>query len=366
MLDKIKAGKNLTQEEISWFLHQMVRDRAFPLIMSTKQIWYDNHPLIKVMAQFKTWSIRQTEHIWNDVLKYTIKTKDPTRLIGFVTGVLVAGEIYNEMRDWLYGKQESILSQSKLPEGERDIPKAILEDLLDGGLVGVVSDFSYGIYDWAKGPTFATAKNLGDALTTLKKEPELTVENLKKLTASEVAPYKQVQALYDKVKAKTDASNISQDYMDWRSKTWEWHQKNTMSPYEKWQAWSDRVIWGVQNFPPGENTLALEMFSRQVLLGDVEDAANYVEVMLERAKEPGDLKDNLTSIKQSMSGRSPLGYIAKEDRGKFLASLSEQDRSDIIALDLRYKTLSVQAIQKGYQAFIKKGGLRKVLVGDEE
>ena len=67
--------------------------------------------------------------------------------------------MYNICRDFLFDKDESILSQFLKDDKERKLVKAILNDLLDGGVVGVFADLSYGIYDWATGVSARTAKS---------------------------------------------------------------------------------------------------------------------------------------------------------------------------------------------------------------
>ena len=65
----ILAGQEVSQEQIESFLAEAVSKNAFPMLLNTKPIWWETHPLMKVLAQFKTWPIRQTNLIYQDVLE---------------------------------------------------------------------------------------------------------------------------------------------------------------------------------------------------------------------------------------------------------------------------------------------------------
>ncbi|MFA7050405.1 MAG: hypothetical protein WC164_04845, partial [Patescibacteria group bacterium] len=358
----ILAGQPVSQEQIEAFLADAVSRNAFPMLLNTKPVWYETHPLMKVLAQFKTWPIRQTNLIWNDVLKYTVKTYirkadsgkysvqigDPTRLIGFIIGTLIAGEIYNILRDWLFGKDESLVSQMrKDPEGRR-IGMAIFNDLIDGGGVGMIADFTYGIFDWASGVTLRTAKNVSDAARNIRNAPALIPQALEQLAEREISPYRQVKQVMQKLDARVDQGNISRQYNQTRAAAWLYKEgKENPTAADKAMAWTDDAIWGRPDYGIGENTLAYELASRQIIVGDIDDAAKYLSYILSRAD---DRKKALTGIKQSMARRSPMGPVAERDRAAFLRSLPDDERHRAVATQRMYLKNYQEALRRAIRS----------------
>jgi len=342
-LAKIESGEQLTQEEISWFLHQAVRDKAFPKIASTKEAWYDSHPLRKIFMQFKTWSARQTAMLYNDVLKYTAKTGDPTRIINYLVGIFVAGELYNILRDTVKDRNESVYSQLKLSKEERKIGRAILKDLVDGGLVGMLADFTYGIFDWGIGPTGSTAKEGLKTASRIIKEFDLKGEVVGELAKKELTPIQQIES----VMKKFDKDSMYTDYSKWRSRAWEF-ANDAKTPEEKLYAWTDRALFGRNRINPGEHSMAYEMINRQIIAGDIDDAAEYVSLLVSRADTPEELMKIRTGLKSSMTRRGPLGGLGKE-RGNFLGKLTTEERTEVLDLERDYREAYKAAINRGWK-----------------
>jgi len=344
----ILAGQEVSQEQIESFLAEAVSKNAFPMLLNTKPIWWETHPLMKVLAQFKTWPIRQTNLIYQDVLKYTVKTGDPTRLIGFLIGTLLAGEIYNLLRDWLFGKDESLVSQMrKDPEGRR-IGMAIFNDLIDGGGVGMIADFTYGIFDWAKGVSWTTGERVVDFAKYVREDWRLTPQALENLVKWEVAPYRQLKGLYNRLDARVDQGNISRQYNQTRAAAWLYKEgKENPTAADKAMAWTDDAIWGRPDYGIGENTLAYELASRQIIVGDIDDAAKYLSYILSRAD---DRKKALTGIKQSMARRSPMGPVAERDRAAFLRSLPDDERHRAVATQRMYLKNYQEALRRAIRS----------------
>jgi len=344
-LEKALAGEELSQDEIEFMLHKAVRDKAFPMVMSTKPIWYDNHPFIKILAQFKTWPVEQTKLIWRDVVKYTAKTGDPTRLIGFLAGTLIAGELYNIVRDFLYDKEESILNQfSKDPE-QRELGWVIVNDLLDGGVVGMIADFTYGIKDWVTGVSARTLANIGETALHIKAKPKLTPQALELLFEQEVTPYRQVKRLADKIdRSLFNEGNVTKHYYKWRAEGWKYKErKENPTIAQKVEAYADRVLIGVPDYGVGENTLAYELAARQVIVGDVADAAKYLRIIISDAE---DIDKAMAGIRISMRSRSPLGKIPEEDMFDFLKQFSAEQRQEATAVQEKYNESYEKAIMK--------------------
>ena len=342
LLGKIDAGQEITQDDVYRFLHEAVRDKAFPMILSTKPIWYDSHPMMKVLAQFKTWPVRQTKMIWDDVLKYTVKTGDMTRLIGFVTGTLIAGELYNIMRDFFYEKEESVLSQLQKPTEDQKIARAVLSDLVDGGLVGMLADFSYGIKDWALGVSANTGKNVSDAFTNIRKAPRLADAALVKLLMKEVAPARQIKSLMTRL----NKESMTHDYQKYRAISWQF-KEGVQNPtvIKKIQSYTDDVVYGFKDYGISEKTLAYEMLSRQVVAGDTKKAARFAEYLYDL--EPDDRKAVEKGLVSSMNRRAPFGVLNHDEQAALAATMSPEELARGKAAQARYKSNYKRAVIRG-------------------
>lgn len=344
LIERLEAGKKISQVEIDFFLHQAIKEKAFPMIMSTKPVWYDNSPWLKVLAQFKTWPVRQLNMVWQDVVKYTVKTGDPSRLIGFLIGTLIAGELYNIARDFLFDKQESIVSVLSDGSTKDELYRAIINDLLDGGVVGMLADFTYGVYDWITGVSARTGKNIWDTFAFIKKQPKLTPQALERLLEKEITPYRQIKKVIEKIDRRfVNKKNISMDFSKWRRRGWEWRlNKKDPTFKDKLDVFTDDILFGTTEHRIGENTLAYELASRQIIAGDVEDAAKYLKLILDGAD---DRKKTLAGIKQSRNNRSPLGKVAKKDMPRFMSQFSNQERREGIELQNKYLGMYNKALR---------------------
>ena len=344
---KIGKGEAVTDDDISKFLHDAVSKYTFPMLLDSKPLWYDRRPFVKLAAQFKTWPLRQLNMIYEDVLKYTIKTGDPTRLVGFVVGTALAGELYNIARDAILHKDESLTSQLQKPSEERRLGKAIINDLLDGGVVGVISDFVYGLWDWALGVTYRTSKNVSDTAKYIKESPGLFGPALEKLLTQEFQPWKQAKGIWERWDAAHNANNLSVPYTHWRAAAFEWKDtKKAPGLLGKVDYYADRMLWGRTEYEIGPHSLAYELAARQVVAGDLDEAAKFLKYILHDCKTAAERKKTLTAIAQSMNSRSPLGPIAEKDRHAFLMALPLDQRREVAMIDRKFEINYRQALRK--------------------
>jgi hypothetical protein len=313
------------------------------MILNSKPIWYDAHPGMKVLAQFKTWPMRQVNMIWQDVVKYTMKTGDPTRLIGFMLGTLIAGEIYALIRDFLWDRDDSLVSQMRKSPQEREIAKAVLNDLVQGGMFGMLADLSYGIWDWAGGVSLSTGGNVLATIADIKKGGiRMADEAIEKLLTREVAPYRQAKQLLNKIDQVSDDANMTAAYWQWRAKAWEW-ERSRKAPglLAKASAYTDDVLFGRPKYDRGGSTLANEMAARQIAAGDIEDAVPFIRHAMEQA---ADESAGLAAAKANMTRTSPLGPVGVERRELFLGALTPEQRVQAEAAQAKYVASYEKAI----------------------
>ena len=283
--------------------------------------------------------------IWNDVLKYTIKTGDPSRLINFLGATLIAGEIYNVARDYLTGREESVTFQLQKTPEEREIGRALINDLIDGGGIGMLADFTYGVFDWATGVSARTGRNIWEAVENIKTTPSLTVEALEKLAAKELSPYRQAKDVIRKVDEARDPANISTDYMRARAKAFRFSkEKEHPGVIGAIDGWLDSAMFGQSRFDIGDNSLAYEMIQRSIIVGDVEDAAQYVEHIIRNSDSPSKAA---AGLKSSARSRSPLGPISAEHRAEFRDSMTPSEWEDFEDINDQFIDLYAEAVDIG-------------------
>ncbi len=335
LVDAMAKGK-ISDEVMSEVLHRTVTNSAFPLTLASKRLWWGNQPWLQTATQFKVWSADQMGFIYKDVLKYTIATGDPSRLARFMIGTWLAGEMYNIARDFLTGKDESLLFTLQDEDGRnvKAIAKSIANALVDGGIVGMLADLTYGITDWAFGPTVASIESAARIAIAVKNDPATTIDGLKKFLLDDVPAAKQAQGLIDRIdRTFFTENNLTENYSKWRKRSFEFQRgKGELTAIERA---TGRVILGRPSRLPGPRTLSLEMITRQVLVGDVEDAADYIVAIFEDTK-PEKIKDLRSAFRQSAINNSPMGNIKKDNVPEFLNQFSKENQEQIKSLQIQW------------------------------
>ncbi|KKM89321.1 hypothetical protein LCGC14_1249870, partial [marine sediment metagenome] len=334
-MTKEKIGDDVMSE----VLHRVVTDSAFPLTLASKRMWWGNRPFVKTMTQFKVWSADQMRFIYKDVLKYTVATGDPSRLARFILGTWIAGELYNIARDFLTDKDESLLSTLQDEDGRnvKAIAKSVANALVDGGIVGMLADLTYGITDWAFGPTVGSIESAARVAIAVKNDPATTIDGLKKFILEDIPAAKQAQGVLDRIdRTFFDEANenLTANYLKWRKRSFDFRRKKgELTTLERAVG---RTVLGGPKRAPGPRSLSLEMIARQVLVGDADDAADYIVGIIKDTK-PEKLKDLKASFRQSARNNSPLSNMALKDIPEFLKQFSKEGQKEIIALQAQWQ-----------------------------
>ena len=336
-LAEAMTKKEIDDDVMAEVLHRVVTDSAFPLTLASKRMWWGNRPFVQTMTQFKVWSADQMRFIYKDVLKYTVATGDPSRLARFILGTWLAGELYNIARDFLKGRDESLVSTLKDPDGRniKDISRSIGNALVDGGVIGMLADLTYGISDWAFGPTVGSIESIARIAIAVKNDPATTVDGLKKFVLEDIPAAKQAQGVLDRIDRTffNVDENLTENYAKWRRRSFDFRKKKgELTTAERLVG---KILLGRGERMPGPRTLSLEMIARQVLVGDVDDAADYIVGIIKDTK-PEKLKDLRASFRQSAVNNSPLGNIAKKDIPEFLNQFSKEGQAEIAALQKQW------------------------------
>ncbi len=330
------SQKEISDDVMSEVLHRTVTDSAFPLTLASKRMWWGNRPFVQTAVQFKVWSADQMRFIYKDVIKYTLATGDPSRLARFIIGTWLAGELYNIARDFLLGKDESLVSTLKDPNGRNftEISKSVGNALIDGGIVGMLADLTYGITDWAFGPTVGSIRSALEGVIETSIDPAKAPSGFKKFILDDIPAAKQAQGILDRIdRTFFDDDNLTEHYAKWRKRSFDFRKKK--GELTEAERLVSGVFLGRSRRLPGPRTLSLEMIARQILVGDPEDAADYIVAIFKDTK-PEKLKNLRASFMQSAKNNSPLGNMRQEDIPKFMNQFSKEGQAEIVSIQLQW------------------------------
>ena len=349
MLAKIESVDDISPDLLDAILHKTVRDNAFPVVLSTKRSWWDNKPFVRMLTQFKVWGTDQIGHVWNDVIKDTVKHRDPSKMIGWIVSMAITGEIYNILRDFILAKDESLLKTLSDSErrNARDISVPILKDIIDGGAVGIFADIIYGLFNLIGGPSAQTLVNMGDTTAKVIWNPTQAKDALKQIAIKETPALRQVQGLFDKIDARFNQNNLTQDYYKWRRRAWEWsHNKKFPTLGDKAKEKAIKSLLGWTRRVPQERTFSYEMITRNILVGDTERASDFLFFLLRKADTPDEQESIERGIQTALDKSSPLGGVADEDLGEFFKSMTSEQRREAVSLQLQWNLNASEATSK--------------------
>jgi hypothetical protein len=342
LADAMAKEGQIPDDVMAEALHRTVTDSAFPLTLASKRLWWDSKPVLQAATQFKVWSADQTRFIYKDVLKYGVETGDWSRFARFMIGTWLAGEMYNIARDELLNKDESVLS--KVKGGSRDeIAMAIGKDLIDGGVVGMLADFTYGIGDWAAGPTTNSISGIATAIDQSRGTATLP-EALGQFLLSDAPALRQVQGTMDSLDSIFDKNNLTEDYSRWQGRSFDFRRKDGESVSDIQGGKIMRMLRGTPPKKATERSLSLNMIARQVLVGDYDDAAQHIKRVI-RDTEVQDMKGVVQSLNTSMRNNSPFGNIQQKKLIFFLQQFSPKEAVKGIELQEQWS--------KGYKKSIE-------------
>ena len=126
-------------------------------------------------------------------------------------------------------------------------------------------------------------------------------------------------SLWDKVDRKyINKDNLTKDYYKFRNAAFEF-KDNYLNPtwQEKLKDKTDDVFWGIQKYKPGDNTLSYQMAARQITVGDIDDAADFISVILNNGGEVSTIKRTLKT------NYSPCGPVKMDERNNFFNALGK-------------------------------------------
>jgi hypothetical protein len=325
----VKAYKDnngvLPQEMVEKAMFSFVKDTQFPLTMATERVWWRSSPLARLLAKFKPFGLDQIGLIANHVARESIKGNFGPA-VRFGVAMVVAGEIYNIVRDLLLDDDESVIvGLATRPEERtaRGIASRMLSNFVDGGGVGMFMDLTYGIGQYILGPVGSTIENASALAVNIARKPRLAPAAIAKFVRQEFAVARQAEGIINRIDRKfLNENNRFIEYKRARATVYD-HLAKQDKTIDAGEAVKTFIYGGIDRLAPGENTLALEYAARQITAGDIEDAADFLKTIVESAETPEKARQ---SILQSLASRAPLGPIPDDQMSEFLNSLSTEQK----------------------------------------
>ena len=333
LANKLASGERLTIDQMDEIMNRFVEDTQFTLTMATKPLWWNNNPWLRLAFKFKTFGVRQTGLLYNTVLKEAFKG-NVAPLARFALYTMFAGELYNILRDILVGDEESLtftMINNPDQRNEKDIALRAFADMADGGFLGIMQDITYGIGDFLGGPAVSTAQNFGEAAMDIIRRPEFPqiTTAWRRFFEREASLFKQtnVLSLVDKKIANENNDLIA--YRVWRDRARKF--QDDIEGEGAVERTLSSAIEGFQDFRRTDRSLTYEYAARQISVGDVDDAADYLEAVLDDA-DPSERKKIVLAMMASMNRRSPLGAVSQANRAKFLKQFPRSVRREAMNL----------------------------------
>jgi len=357
ILFRATSSPGLSQNDLDSIMHRAVRDLAFPVSLSTKRIWWNDNPWFRLAFKFKTWGSDQVGHIYKDVYKRALHG-NIAPLIRFVGAMIFVGEIYNLLRDLLFGKEESItMSMLKRPDrrNPRDIAARCMYNFFDGGGVGIVADLTYGVTEFIVGPVGSTFENFASFGVHTANRPSQIHKAAFESLKQEFVATRQFEAAISTIDKSLDPErNQVQNYTRWRERVFDWREKNGKGTEGRVDAFVTNVLTGFKSeHEVSANTLTFDLAARQITLGDVDDASNHLAALIKN-KKGKERVDIIERIEASMRQRSPLGRLAEEDEAAFMKGFTPEQRREALRFDnlwkSRYQKALGMAIRKAWSS----------------
>jgi hypothetical protein len=336
ILDRLASGARFTPEEVAFVMQKAVEDEQFSMNMLTQPIWYGTNPLFRLLWKFKTFGVRQTEFIWNNVAQEAMRG-NMKPMAKFIGATILLGEVYHTARDLLEGTERGVTMTLLNTPPERRTPEILVDrivgNMIAQGALGIFSDLTWGVSGWVAGPFFgSTIDNVKDFAehVALSATPQQVGLASVELLRDEIVPFKQGERLWLKSKERLendpDRARFS-EYWRFRNGAFQFRRdQERETPLDPIRAGAQRAIRGTQDFPKTERSLAYKNAARLITLGDTDAAVTNLEQILKGVTDFDDRDRLLRGMRQSMVRNAPLGALNLSQQDDYLATLKPGDR----------------------------------------
>lgn len=340
-LQDIWSGrKSLMLDDIDRIMHRMSVDTQFIQDFASRPIPWKTNPFLRLGLKFKTFAINQTRLIYQDAIKEALKG-NLSPLLKYLLFSSMAGELWNLTRDFIFGGDNALITQLMTREEKRnikDISIALANDFIDGAGVGILADMTFGIGNWVIGVGGQTGKNILEWASNLR-HPVMATE---KLIKKEIAVAKDLEGLLSRAdRLFFNENNRFFEYKRTKNRVYEWIDKQKEPSLV--ESVGKKLKQTLIGRPKYQAILPYEFAAKQITLGDVQDAADYLTDAMNNDKRS--IKDIEKSIRSSMRNYSPLGRISQKDVPVFLKQFSPEERERIQKLQKEWITDYENAIK---------------------
>lgn len=355
--DAITSGKPLTDDQRDAAMAKFVLDTQFPVTLATERIWWATHPWMKLWLKFKVpFGADQTGFIFKNVLREAWKGNFGP-LMRFAITTMIVGELYNIVRDNLVGDEQAITTRMLTRPDTRnvkDVSVSLLKNMVDGGGVGMLADMIYGIPDMMGGPAISSAANFARMTTDMARNRDIGqfIDAAKDFASREFSAGKQMEGAANYVERKFSNADRIDDYKTWRLRTYEFLNEKEEDPIGEF--FGD-MFGGKPDYERTGRTLAYDYAARQIAVGDVDDAADYLASVFRDAADDGERVKILRGVRGSMKSKSPLGKVSEARREQFLSKFTPEQRAEAQRAQQKWLSNYSKAIEKAWKMTTKNG-----------
>jgi hypothetical protein len=324
-LDEFLRGRAPTLDEVQQFAWRLVNDTQFPMNLASRPIPFGN-PAFRFATKFKYYPINQTRVVWREAVLQALKgTFAP--LLQFLIRSALIGELWNMLRDFVRGGDDSITMQMIKREEKRnatDILKSIGNDILDGTGIGIIGDLGWGIGTTIGGVAASTGRSgLNWLAESFAGHPVMAT---RKLIRREVVALKDVTGLMNRADAwLINKNNVYFEHRRWRDRSFDFQDKNKKSStMHDIGRYARQVLLGRPQYP---SILPYEYAARQVTVGDINDAADYLAAHIKDNPEKTRSEMRM-AMESSARLHAPFAGLAEKDVTKFLNQFDAKTKNE--------------------------------------
>jgi hypothetical protein len=321
--DALMQRGTLTLSDVDRIMHRATTDTQFAQNLASKPLWWRTSPMLRLLFKFKTFGVNQARLAVQDVGGSAMRGNFAP-LFKFLLFMALSGEIWNLARDGVSGGDHSFTSkminrpEKRTPAG---IATALREDFMAGGGLGILTDMMYGFSNFVLGPTKATLGNLWNLAKNLDDPRTAAREFVRK----EVSAVRQVDGGLDRIdRMFFNENNRTSEYKRWRDRTFEWRDRNVGQ--------LDQFKRNLEGPPDYDPDLQLQAAARQITVGDIDDAADYLAAEIRTATNAAERERVFERIQRSRDAYAPLGKVKLVDRLKFMRQFTPEERKEATRL----------------------------------
>lgn len=335
-----------------------VEDSQMPKSIGTKSLMHTLNngwwPALRVATLYKSFSAQMMRFTYRTSFRELVKHGNAVPFARWMLSAVVVTTLSEELIDRISGRGRGILSRLKRGDPVDKVLGQVMKNVAISGFFGPWVDAAqFGLGSWLAGPAGSTAARtatgVADSASQLKKGVDVAAKVLLDRLVDIPAASRTALGIYRQVKSHLADDRLALQ-MAWRLRAREY--SNSTEEWEVWDSIADGVdlvrtlVGGAESFRPGDLTPINRWISKEIEVGDFDDAAAAAATAFRGAngyKEKKEIEDKLQAAGKRMS---PLGSIKAEDMSAFLRSLPEDQRQEARQLQREWILNWTRAVRK--------------------